>query len=285
MNTLPNVRLFAPELWGEVDKFKQFYEQTHTFKPDVKKTVSGVKGHFNKAIALRNLAVKLAPNMKIDNAELKEKGFTNAVNSHEFSAVVEEVFTEFYSSIDCARKVIVAIYKQCQGIPDSTRKFFSRAAHGEIGGFPAELTEAFAAAIWYDELRDIRDELTHSDIGSCHQPSGVEGICYMHQGLVRNAKPLRIPDVFKKIEELIVGVDRFLNQIFNFLNQGLKVEPTEVFCGIFHGRGYTRKLAIADRIDLNSGECQSNQWFDADSALRCPLASSCGAYSRASGTR
>ncbi|HEM7808599.1 TPA: hypothetical protein U2L37_001356 [Burkholderia multivorans] len=282
MNTSPNVRTFAPEFWGEVDKFTQFYGQTHDFKPDAKKAVSGVKGHFNKALTLRDLAAKLAPNLKIDSAELQEKGFTGAVNAQEFSAVIEEVFTELYSSIDCARKVIVAIYKHCQRIPDSTRKLFLRAANGEIGGFPPELQAAFVAATWYVELRDIRDELTHSNIGSCHQSHGTNEISYMHQGLVRNAKPLVIPDVFKKIDELFAGVNHFLGHVFNFLNKGLKVEPTDVVCGFFHGRCYIRRLAIADHIDFNSGVCQSNRWFDAEPAYRCPFASSCGAYARAS---
>lgn len=281
MNTSPNVRTFAPELWGEVDRFKQFYGQTYAFKSDVKKAVSGVKGHFNKALTLRELAVKLAPNIMIDSAELQEKGFTGAVYAQEFSAVIEEVFTELYSSIDCARKVIVAIYKQCQRIPDSTRKLFSRAAHGEIGGFPLELQAAFVAATWYDELRDIRDELTHSDIGTCHQPHGAKEILYMHQGVVRNAKPLIIPDVFKKIDDFVAGVNRFLGDVFNFLNKALKPEPTDVICGFFHGRAYARKLAIADCIDFNSGVCQSNRWFDAEPAFRCPFASACGAYGRA----
>ena len=109
MNTLPTVRLFAPEGCGELDKFNQFYGQTHAFNSDVKKAIAGSKSHFNKAITLRDVAAKLAPNMQIDAAELQEKGFTDAANSREVSAVIEEVFTELYSSIDCTRKMIVAI--------------------------------------------------------------------------------------------------------------------------------------------------------------------------------
>jgi hypothetical protein len=36
MQTLPSIRTFAPEEWGEVDKFAQFFSQTYpAFKPDV----------------------------------------------------------------------------------------------------------------------------------------------------------------------------------------------------------------------------------------------------------
>lgn len=281
MNTLPMVRLFAPEHWGEVDKFKQFYEKSHDFNSDVKKAMAGAKNHFNKAITLRDLAKKLEPNLRIDAAELQEKGFTGAVNSQEFSAVIEEVFTELYSSIDCTRKVIVAIHRKCRGIPDSTSRLFYRAVNDKISDFPPELRAAFVAATWHDELRGIRDELTHSDIGSCHQRADANEISYSHRGLVRDAKPLVIPDVFKKIEEFIAGVNQFLGHVFNFLNRSLKEEPVDVACGIFFGRAYARKLSIADHIDFNSGVCRSRQWFDNDPDRRCPFADGCGAYARA----
>ncbi|VVE50027.1 hypothetical protein [Pandoraea cepalis] len=101
MNTNPTVRVFAPEYWGEVGKFKQFYATTHNFSSATKKAVSGIGGHFDKAIKLHTLAQKLVPSMGIDKSELKEKGYTSATNSQEVSAVIEEVFTELYSTIDC----------------------------------------------------------------------------------------------------------------------------------------------------------------------------------------
>lgn len=280
MNTLPTVRVFAPELWGEVGKFKQFYATTHVFGPDTQKAVSGIRGHFDKALTLRSLAAKLAPNMSIDAAELQEKGFTAAANSQEFSAVIEEVFTELYSSIDCACKVIATIYKRCRSLPQSTRKLFERATSGRIGDFPDELAAAFVEAVWYSELRVIRDELTHSDIGRCHQSADGK-ISYMHPGVRRNEAPLMLPDVFAKLDELLAGVNQFLGRAFHFLNQGLKADPIDAFCGFFKGRGYGRKLTIADHIDFNSGVCQSRQWFDQQPDFRCPFASNCGAYARA----
>lgn len=125
---------------GQVDKFKQFYAATYNFKPDAKKAVAGIDNHFQRALTLRRVAEKLAPNLRLDNEELAQKGYTAALNSQEFSAVVEEVFTELYSSIDCTRKVIVAIYGKCRNVPDSTRKLLERAIKGEIGSdFPKEL--------------------------------------------------------------------------------------------------------------------------------------------------
>ena len=280
MNTLPTVRVFAPEYWGEVGKFKQFCATTHDFNSTTKKAVSGIRGHFDKALKLHALAAKLAPNMSIDNAELQDKGATSAANSLEVSAVLEEVFTELYSSIDCASKVVSSIYKRCQRMPDSTRKLFWRAAHGEIGGFPAELQAAFVKATWYDELRMLRDELTHSDVGSCRLTQDGK-ISYMHTGVKRGDSVLVIPDASAKFDELFVGVNLFLGDIFHFLNQGLRPEPVDAFCGFLFGRGYARKLTIAEHIDFNCGVCQSRQWFDNEPAFRCPFAPNCGAYVRA----
>lgn len=280
MNTIPTVRVFAPEYWGEVGKFKQFYATTYDFKPDPKKAISGIRGHYDKAMKLRALAAKLAPNMSIDNAELQEKGFTAAANSQEVSAVLEEVFTELYSSIDCASTVVTTIYKGCRHMPESTRKLFSRIAEGKISALPAELKAAFVKATWYGELRMIRDELTHSDVGSCRQAQDGR-ISYMHTGIKRGDSVLVIPDVFAKLDELFTGVNLFLGDVFHFLNQGLKADPIDAFCGFFSGRGYSRKLVIAEKIDFNSGICQSRHWFDNEPAFRCPFASNCGAYARA----
>ncbi|PRH44774.1 hypothetical protein [Burkholderia multivorans] len=280
MNTTPTVRVFAPEYWGEVGKFKQFYATTHDFNADTKKAASGIRGHFDKAIKLRNLATKLVPNMSIDNAELQRNGFTSAANSQEVSAVIEEVFTELYSSIDCACKVVSTIYKRCRRMPDSTRKLFWRAARGEIGDFPTELQAAFAKATWFDELRMLRDELTHSDVGSCRQ-TGDGKLVYMHTGVKRDNNVLVIEDVEARLDELFTGVNLFLGEVFHFLNQGLKAEPVDAFCGFFFGRGYARQVVVAEKIDFNSGICQSRQWFDNQPAYRCPFASTCGAYERA----
>jgi hypothetical protein len=107
--------------------------------------------------------------LPLDNEELATKGYTAATNSSEFSVVIEGVFTELYSPIDCAHTVIYALYKKCRGVPDSTRKLLERAAKGELGGdFPEPLLSALQAATWFNELRAIRDELTHSTIGASH---------------------------------------------------------------------------------------------------------------------
>lgn len=278
----PTVRTFAPEQWGQVDIFRIFHAGTHRFKPDTKKAIFGVTNHFHKALTLQQLSIKLLPNLSKDEAELQSKGFTPATNAKEFSAVLEEVFTELYSSIDCTRKVIVSIYRRTRGLPDSTRKLFQKVRGGLLGNdFPDVLKQAIASADWYDELLAIRDELTHSDIGNCRVDRDTKLVTYMHTGIHREGKPLIINDVMGRIQFLIESINNFLGRIFHYLNTQLKITTVDQLCGFFFGRGYLRKVTLAPSIDLNSGICQSHTWFDNDTQFRCPLAGSCGAYESA----
>jgi hypothetical protein len=282
VNGNPSVRTYAPELWGQVDVFVHFYAGTHEFNKDAKKAIAGVTNHFKKARLLRELATKLAPNLDLDLQQLNSHGYTPAANASEFSAVVEGVFLELYSTIDCTRKVLVSLYRRTRKIPDSTRKLFQRTRDGELGSdFPDALKEAFLAATWYEELLAIRDELTHSDIGSCRLDSISRLISYSHRGVSTHGAPLEIPDVFGKLDELISGVNAFSGLIFNYLNLQLKPHTIDQLCGIFFGRAYMRKLPLEGVIDFNTGTCQSQTWFNRETQYRCPFADVCGAYARA----
>ncbi len=284
-NATPNVRTFAPEQWEQVDRFVHFYSGTYEFNTDTKMALAGVVGHFQKALALRELATKLIPNLDLDQKQLDEHGYTPALNSREFSAVLEGVFTELYSSIDCTRKIIVTIYRRCRKLPDSTRKLFQRVKTGELGkDFPNPLQGAILAATWYEELLLIRDELTHSEIGSCRLDPVSRKISYSHRGINSLGQPLQIEDVFGKIEVFTDGVNIFLGQVFHFLNSTLREHTIDQLCGFFFGRGYLRKLPLSATIDLNSGTCLSRTWFDQEPSYRCPLADTCGAYQRTGGS-
>jgi hypothetical protein len=279
------IRTFDPETWGEIDKFRTFYETTYQFKPDSKKAVSGVAAHFKKALTLKSLARKLAPNLAIDMQEMDEKGYTGAINAVEFTAVVEGIFLELYSSVECARKIITAALPNVRGMKqNSTRVFFTWGASDKVrDDFPAQIREAVVQATWYPELRALRDELTHSSIGMCHLDTRTSKISYMHTGVVRNQAALHFEDLFAKIDDLLVGVDRFMGVVFQFLNSNLYGKVADhVGCGFFFGRVYyTRKLTFTELIDFNSGLCNFWRAFDETPEFRCPLANNCGAYTRA----
>jgi hypothetical protein len=58
---VPAMRMFAPELWGEVDKFRRFYETTHAFDDRDKRAVGGVEAHFIKYRRLTAAAPVIVP--------------------------------------------------------------------------------------------------------------------------------------------------------------------------------------------------------------------------------
>jgi hypothetical protein len=284
MNTKPTVRIYAPEHWGQVERFAKFYSGTFNFTEPTKKAISGVGNHFNKALVFKSLSTRLQPNLIEDQKELQENGFTHAKNSKELTAVIEEIFTELYSSIDCTRKLVFEIHKKCRGLPDSTRKMFQKVrSEGGVKEFPEALKSAFKNTDWFDRLRIIRDELTHLNLGSCHLDKETSKVSYMHHGINLQGKPLIIDDIFLEVDTVFEGVNTFLGSVFHYLNSQLKEDPVFQICGIFFGRVYTRHVGPHDSLGFDGGTCDSHVWFDSPENPRCPFAENCGAYASAKG--
>jgi hypothetical protein len=277
-----SVRTFVPDHWSALDHFRNFYVGTHAFNRHTKKVLAGVGNHLEKAEVLHKLARKFEPNLARDEYELQTMGYTAAANAKEFSAVVEAIYTELYSSIDCARKILGTIYRQIRGIPDSTRKLFQKVKANQLGpGFPQELSQTIAAADWYEELLVIRDELTHADVGTCRRDAENKTITYTHSGILSGGKSLTVNDVMSKLAVLTESIRVFLEKIFHYLNTQLEPVSIDQLCGIFYGRGYMRKLPLEMPITFDSGSCMSHSWFDQEVGYRCPFADNCGAYARA----
>ena len=284
MTIPPNIRTFTPENWPEWEKFERLYEGTYAkFSAHDRKAVLGVGSHYRKALRLITLAAKLAPNLVTDSEELAQQGHTSAANTKEFAAVIEAAYLELYSSVDCTRMVLVATLPKVRGMPRaSTRKLFKWVFDGLTGDdFPSAARAAIMNADWYDVLRTLRDELTHGTLGLCHRDDRNGKISYIHFGVVRDGMPLNVIDLTAWLGELIGGVGRFMVEIFRLLNADLGTKPVEVECGFFHGHRFTRMLAMAETIDVNSGTCNSRIMFDREPKFRCPHADECGAYVRA----
>ena len=275
----PTVRKFAPEYWDQLERFTQFYSQTFDFSPGTKKAVSGALNHFRKVLILKSLALKIKPNLELDNQELEKNCFTPANNSRELSAVIEGIILELHSSIDCTRKVLYAIFKNYKGIQNSTRKLFQNAFHDKIDDrFPEYLKETIKGAHWYSGLMKIRDELTHSDVGSCHLDRKTDKVSYIHTGFTINGKALVIEDIFEKVDDTFKDVNEFLSKIYGFLNSQLSDNEVWQMCGIFGGRIYSRFVKPSEAIDFNSGRCEAFQWFEKEENPTCPFVETCGAY-------
>jgi hypothetical protein len=167
-NVTPALLMFAPEQWGQVERFRRFWSTTYIFDERQQRALAGVEEHFVKSLQLRSLAEKLRPNLEIDQAQLDQQGYTPANNGAEMASVIEATILELYSSIDCTAKILRAIYGlTTRGFKNSTRSLF-QTPYKLSGSFPDTLKELIAAADWYPRLLYLRDELTHGATGLVH---------------------------------------------------------------------------------------------------------------------
>ncbi|WP_212556062.1 hypothetical protein, partial [Methanosarcina spelaei] len=111
---------FVPDRWGQIRKFIHFHNQTYLFSRDQDSALFGADGHFGKYNVLMGLAKKLAPELNKDYEELIERGFSQAIHSKELAAIIDSLFYDLYSSVDCTRRVIAAVYGKYQGITSNS---------------------------------------------------------------------------------------------------------------------------------------------------------------------
>lgn len=274
----PALRIFAPELWGEIDYFSTFWSTTYTFNERDQRAVKGVHAHFEKFRRLGSLGLKLRPNLEIDRTELERQGFTEADNAAELATVLEAAILELYSSVDCTAKVLRAIYGTgTRGFKDSTRSLFQN-VDKLTGTFPEELKAPIAKAAWYGQLVHLRDELTHLSPGHVYPDRETGVVSYRHYGLKRDDKPLIIDDIFNWLTEMAVQVNQFLGTIFHHLNGTLADKPIMQPCGMVQGRMLHRYLRPGRPVTFNSGACGAWVWFELPENPTCPFKDDCGAY-------
>ena len=130
-------------------------------------------------------------------------------------------------------------------------------------------------------LRILRDELTHSDVGSVHQDEASGRVAYMHAGLGTSKSALVIEDVFGRMENDFEAVNQFLGIVFLHLNSLLRDMPTIQRCGLHQGRALIREIRPEPVVTFDSGRCLALAWIEVDGKPTCPLL--CGAYWRAKG--
>lgn len=272
---------FAPDKWGTLEKFQKFCAGTYKFPKYIHRALSGSASNFCKANILLQMAVAHSPKLKEDKTQLREHGYTPAQCAKELSALIEAILLNLYSSIDCTRKVVTYIYKGHRGVKDSTRKFFKAIQDCTVSEtVPAEIRNAFMEAHWYTDFREIRDHLTHSDIGSCSLNERTGKVFYMHAGLGTEMKALVIEDIFAYMEALSTSINKFIGKIFNHLNETLDDVEVWQICGIFGRRIYTRWVRLSEAKDFNSGRCDASKWLEKSDFPDCPFMQKCEAFEK-----
>lgn len=274
LDNAPILIQFVPDRWSEVQKFSKFHSPTYDLGRLGFKALGAVQGHFQKAQILRNLAHRLAPTLAEDREEIEKQGYSPAIRSQELAGVVEAVFDELYSTVDTTREALKPLYGNRRGYTSkSTRKLFKAAADGKLDErIPKDIRQAIADAErdWVSDLRAVRDEITHWDVGSCFMHDDGR-ISYSHGGLGTPTQAYGIDNVMDEIQKYETAVGDFLEVIFGTLNATLEDKETEQFCGIFNYRIYQRFVSPRQARDFNSGRCRSYEWFEDDDQPTCPL--------------
>jgi hypothetical protein len=270
--------MFAPERWGEVDRFQRLYTGTYNLEPRTQRALTGVSAHFGKAIRLSRLAERLRPNLQEDRDQLEEHGFTPAENAAQLATVIEAAILELYSCIDCLVKVLRGVYGPgTRGFKDSTRGFF-QGVEKLSGSFPIELKLVVAEAHWYARLQRLRDDLTHLDTGHVRLDDATMVVRYVHYGMKEAGGPLEIEDIFGWFTDTSSQVNAFLGRVFHHLNTTLSEVPVFQMCGMVDGRALHRFVVPRGPITFDSGSCGAWAWFELPENPTCPFKDACGAY-------
>lgn len=282
----PFLQMFAPEHWGQAEKFVRFAPWTYDFNKAEGAALQGVVGHFEKARTLTRVARRLEEGLALDREEVATQGYSAALRSEEFAAVVEEIFGELYASLDTMRQVLKVAYPKAQGIPkDKTSRLFSNAASGKLDlAVPEAIRSTLAAAHkdWFCDLRRIRTAVTHLSPGDC-APREDGKVAYFNRALGTPTNSLELDDVWGAIDRYTEAVNGLLGTVFRELNATLKDEKVEEVCGVHAGRIYQRFVSPKEAVDFNSGTCKSYEWFEEPENPTCPVSGECGAYAHAKG--
>ncbi|HTQ13448.1 MAG TPA: hypothetical protein VMH86_06190 [Rhizomicrobium sp.] len=266
---------------GQVDRFLMLYGSTFKFTDIERRFLGGVGAHFNKAITLQGLALRIKPGLETDNREMRERGHSPGLNAQELSAVIEATILELYSCVDCVAEVIFAIYrhKHIRHLKQTTSGMY-RDFESFGRNFPDEIRAALRSTTWFQELRTIRDELTHRQTGTVNLDEKTGLVFYMHHGMKQGDRALIIDDIFVWLGAIVEAVNRFLGQLFHYLNSQLLPGQVDVVCGFTQGRILMRIVNPAEELTFNSGICRSYTWFQQPGNPGCPFSKDCGAFKR-----
>jgi hypothetical protein len=274
--------MFAPEKWGEVKRFRVLSPTTYKLRGHEKRVLVGVENHFHKAQTLLAMAEKMLPALALDEAELEENGFTPAQNAENLAAILEGVITELYSVVDCTAQFLHFIYGQTsRGFKKSTRRMFSHV--NEItGSFPSRIKDIIRSCDWYEDLRKIRDELTHRDVGRCFRDRESGTVSYYHSSLWDGERIKPIDDIFVWVRTNMNAVNKFTGIVFHELNSNIVSGTISQVCGMVEGHMLIRRIDVSQPVDFNNGICLSAKSFEKPDFPTCPFAQECGAYKRIS---
>lgn len=274
---------FVPEQWTPFERFHAFAPDTYP-DPWVARGLNAVQDHLNKYEVIAGLVNDLVPTIDEDRKELEETGHSSSRRSRQTAALCEVLVCELYSSLDGLRDALFGIYRDVKGIQRSSNEaLFKRAKERKYGNeFPGCLQEALSDAfdMWFQDLKQLRTEVTHGQVGYCHLNKETKRISYLNSGLGNRNRALVIDDFITHVSRFFAEIRLLMDAVFSFLCTTLKPIPRLQICGFFKARWYGRMVAPKDNLSSSDGNCVSWDWFENLASYRCPLSSKCEAYTR-----
>jgi hypothetical protein len=241
-------------------------------------------GHLHKYEIFARVADRIVPELPKDYEELEKYAASRNIHSQEFGALSEAMICELYASLDGLRQFLCALYPKVQGMQNkSNEKLFRKAKDRAYSAdFPEPLRIALAEAYdeWFLKLRILRGEITHGTIGHCHVNQDKQTVTYYNEGLGSNGNVFVLEDVVSVVKSYHGKIQSFIAKISEyFINQLSPIERMYP-CGTYLGLMYIRVVAPSPRLTFNDGHCASWNWFEKEGQHFCPLAKTCGAYTR-----
>jgi hypothetical protein len=274
--------LFSPEHWPAVQKFRYFMGPPYTANHELVTGTRGAEGHREKFLVLAGLANRLQATLAEDLTELDQEGHTSALRSREFAALTETLICELYACLDGIRRVLFSAYNRTRGVQNaSTEKLFARAHANSYGSeFPEEIRSHLATSYvtWFPQLRRMRTELTHGDVGHCSLDPKTGGITYLHPNLGTTSQAFVMNDIIGEVNGFAQAVFELMETIFGYLYAQLSPVERQLPCGFYQGRLYERHVAPGPDLSFASGRCFSKVWFEQEADCVCPMRHRCGAY-------
>jgi hypothetical protein len=274
---------FAPDQWTPFERFRAFASDTYP-DPWVADGLTAIQDHLSKYEVIAGLVNDLIPTIDEDRKELEEMGYSSSRRSRQIAALCEVLVCELYSSLDGLRDTLFGIYRHVKGIQRTSNEIlFRRAKERKYGDeFPDSLRNVLSDAFdaWFRDLKKLRTEVTHGQVGYCHLDKETKEITYHNLGLGDGNKALVIADFITHVSRFFKEIRILMDVIFSFLYRTLKPIPRLQICGIFKARWYGRMVAPKEGLSFSDGNCVSWDWFESLEGHRCPLSSKCGAYAR-----
>jgi hypothetical protein len=101
--------MFAPQEWTPARRFSFFLGPPFSISRGLVQATRAAENRRQKHSILAGLAKQLRFGLTEDYQELESVGFTSAARSKRFSAVVETMFLELYSSLDAVRSALPSL--------------------------------------------------------------------------------------------------------------------------------------------------------------------------------